>query len=261
MTYRTGIVVAVHPDDYSVDLVMADDGSRLVGVQVMTPNGGTRSGMVDLPSVPDKPNKWDITQRTGQDMKAVVGFVGRNPVVTGFLYPQVNQMLLKDGKTMRYRHQSDVEMVIDGDGNIQVTHPSGTFFRIGENPDMDDMGGKFADSSKSDRNTGKQVSVRLGMAGGKAVLTISPSGAVALTTDDAINVDAKGAVTVKAAKATIDAAETKCTGNLTVDGKLTFKGGMAGSGGAGGATVVIDGSMHATGDMTNDGANSNHHSH
>jgi phage baseplate assembly protein gpV len=260
MTYRIGIVVAVHPEDHSVDLVMADDGSRLVGVQVMTPNGSTRSGMVDLPSVPDKPNKWDIAQRTGQDMKAIVGFVGRNPVVTGFLYPQVNQMLVKDGKTMRYRHQSDVEFSIDGDGNTQVTHPSGTYIRIGESPDKADMAGKFADGSKTDRNTGKQVSVRVGLAGGKAVITISPDGKISMTTESDFGVDAKGDVSLKAKSATIDAPETTCTGNLTVDGKLTFKGGMAGSGG-GANTATIDGSMHVTGDMTNDGQNSNHHVH
>lgn len=197
MSMRKGIVVAVHPEDHSVDLVMADDGSRLVGVQVQTSSGSARTGMVDLPEVPDSKDKWDITKRNGQDMHALVSFVGRNPVVTGFLYPQINQMLLKDGKTMRYRHQSDVQMAIDGDGNMQVTHPSGTYFRIGENPDADDMAGKFADGSAVDRNTGKKVSVRIYMAGGNAVMTISPEGEVTMTMEKTMDVHAKGAMTFK----------------------------------------------------------------
>ncbi len=197
MSMRQGYVVAVHPEDHSVDLVMVDDGSRLVGVQVATPNGSARSGTVDLPDVKQPGDKWDITKTNGQDMKALVSFVGRHPVVTGFLYPQINQMLLKDPKARRFRHQSDVETLIDGDGNIQVTHPSGTYIRIGENPDADSLGGKFADESAVDRNTSKQVSIRVGMAGGTAVLTISPTGAVSLTTKQTVDIDAEGAVTVK----------------------------------------------------------------
>lgn len=223
MTMRRGIVVAVHPEDHSVDLVMADDGSRLVGVQVMTPNGSTRSGTVDLPAMPEKKDKWDITQRTGQDMLATVGYIGRNPVVVGFLYPQVNQMTHKDPKLRIDRHQSDVTSMIDGDGNFQWTHPSGTYIRIGETPDAVDMTDKNADASaKVDRNTGRAVNVRIGLAGGTAVLTISPSGAVTLTTQSTVSVDAQGAATVKAASVTLDTPETHITGNLTVDGGTTL---------------------------------------
>lgn len=198
MSLRAGIVVAVHADDHSVDLVMADDGSRLSGVQVFTPNGSARSGNVDLPYVPERSgDKWDITKMSGQDMKAIVGFIGRNPVVLGFLYPQINQMLLNDGRIKRYRHPSDVELTIDGDGNTQLAHPSGTYIRIGEVPDFDDVASKAADSSATDRNKDKKVSVRIGMAGGSAKLTISPGGEITVETESDVMVDAKGAVTVK----------------------------------------------------------------
>lgn len=93
MALRRGIVVAVHPADHSVDLVMSDNGARLIGVQVMTSNGSTRSGSVDLPDVIEKTNKWDVSKPTGQDMIAMVDTMRGQPVVTGFLYPQVNQML------------------------------------------------------------------------------------------------------------------------------------------------------------------------
>lgn len=44
---RLGRVVAIHPEDNSVDIVMTDDGARLVGVQALSHAAGTRSGLVD----------------------------------------------------------------------------------------------------------------------------------------------------------------------------------------------------------------------
>lgn len=177
MNLRRGIVVATHPEDHSVDLVMSDDGSRLVGVQVLTPSGSTRTGTVDLPAVPQKADKWDITQQTDQEMIAMVGYMGANPVVVGFLYPQVNQILSNDPKRRISRHQSDVQWSIDGDGNIQLDHPSGTYIRIGESPDREETAGANADGNAAfDRNTGRQVNIRIGMAGGSFDLTITPSG-------------------------------------------------------------------------------------
>lgn len=199
MTMRKGIVVAVHPEDYSVDLVMADDGSRLVGVQVMTTNGSTRSGAVDLPAIPERADKWDITQRTGQDMHAIVGYVGRNPVVTGFLYPQVNQMTHGDPKLRLERHQSDVTKTIDGDGNIQITHPSGTYFRVGEEPDSVDLTGRNTDTNLAvDRNTGRRVFIRIGMADNVLELTMHPTGQVDLKCDENINIKSQMNIRVQA---------------------------------------------------------------
>jgi hypothetical protein len=269
MSFRKGIVVEVHPEDHSVDLVMADDGTRLVGVQVITPNGSTRTGTVDLPAIPKRANKWDVSQPTGQDMHAIVGYVGRNPVVTGFIFPQVNQMLSKDGQLRLMRHQSDVMTTIDGDGNIQLAHPSGLFLRIGADPELQDFTGKNADAnSKADRNTGTTPYVRLAMAGGKAVLTIAPDGAVSLTTETTVDVQAKGNVavttqadalvqaagtaTVKALAITLDG-DTTVTKSLTVEGVLTYQGGMQGSGGSG-ATAVLNGNLQVTGNVAAGGS-------
>lgn len=217
MNLRQAIIVEVHPTDHSVDLVMLDDGTRHLGVQVATPSGSARTGVVDLPQVPQRDNKWDITQRTGQDMQALVAFVGRNPVVVGMLYPQVNQMLLKDGKARRYRHQSDVETLIDGDGNMQVTHPSGTYIRIGETTVADTLDNKHADSSATDRNQSKQVNIHIGMAGGVLELTMSPSGAVSLRCNQGVSIEAGQDSTIKAPNLMLDA-------NVTITQKLTVNG-------------------------------------
>ena len=210
MNLRQAIIVDTHPEDHSVDLVMLDDGTRHIGVQVSSMGGSARSGVVDLPAVPPSDDKWDITKRNGQDMQALVAFVGRNPVVVGMLYPQVNQMLLKDPKARRFRHQSDVETLIDGDGNMQVMHPSGTYIRIGEAIDADTLDGKYADKSATDRNTGRAVNIHIGMAGGALELTMSPSGGVSLRCNQGVD--------IKAQSVTLDTPITTLTGKLVVQG-------------------------------------------
>lgn len=197
---RKGIVVATHPEDPSVDIVMVDDGSRLTGVQLMAPMGASaRTGSIDLPEVPEKKDKWDITKETGQDMIAIVDYVGRTPVVTGFMFPQISQMTFKDPKMRFNRHQSDVMSYIDGDGNMGIMHPGGAFIQIGEKPEKPELASKNADASlKPDRNTGKKVFLRVALAGNVAELTMTPDGTCTLKLEKDFEVEAKGNITMKA---------------------------------------------------------------
>ena len=65
-----------------------------------------------------------------------------------------------------------------------------------------------------------------------------------------VTIDTPGEVLVKAgSKVTIDSPETETTGNLLVQGSLTYMGGMTGSGGAGGATAIINGTLKTTDDV------------
>ena len=206
MSMNKGIVVATHPDDHSVDIVLAD-GRRLVGVQVATPNGSTRTGTFDMPAVPPKGDKWDITQLTGQDQVALVSWVDGIPVCTGFLFPQINQMTFDDPKLRLERHQSDVVSSIDGAGNIQVDHPCGTYFRVGMEPDQVPIAGTDTDGKLAiDRNTGNRVHVRIGFAGNVLELTMTPHGEVMLECDKSVhfrtkenfNIEAEGDFNFKA---------------------------------------------------------------
>lgn len=223
---KRGIVVATHPGDHSVDVVLSD-GRRLAGVQVLTPNGSARSGTFDMPAMPEREGdaKWDVSQPHGQDQIALVEFVGEAPVVVGFLYPQVSQMTFDDPKLRVSRHQSDVMTSIDGDGNIQLDHPSGTYIRIGEAPDRVDMAGKNTDGSlASDRNTGRKVNIRIGLAGGVLELTMTPTGGVSLKCAQGVSIEAGEAVTVKAPSVTLDTPQTHITGDVTVDGDVVASG-------------------------------------
>lgn len=221
MALRRGIVVATHPEDHSVDLVMSDNGARLVGVQVQTPNGSTRSGSVDLPDVPEKPNKWDVSKETGQDMIATVDTLNGQPIVTGFLYPQINQMLSKDPRALVGRHQSDVTWNIDRQGNAQIVHPSGAYIRIGETPDLVPTDGANADgNSKIDRNVGRKVHVRIGLAGQVVVLTMSPEGNVTLKMEQNLDIECVAATVKASANILFDTPKAHFTGEVTSDGDM-----------------------------------------
>ena len=204
MTLRIGRVVDVHPEDNSVDLVMIDDGSRVAGVQILSPTATGNTGTHDLPSV-GRPggDKWNIATPTDRDMIAVVGSVGRQAVVLGFLFPQVCQMLFKDANRRVTRHASDVYTTVDGDGNTEVYHPSGTYLRIGTNPEHEDLTGKDFDGRwKITKNTDKAVSVRLRVANAgavKATLTIDPDGNVSLQHTGNLSINAGGTMSLTSA--------------------------------------------------------------
>lgn len=71
-----------------------------------------------------------------------------------------------------------------------------------------------------------------------ALVATLPAGGSAVLT-------APASVIVKSQAITFDAPETTCTGNLTVQKKLTYQGGMAGSGGDGGVSANLDGDIKA----------------
>lgn len=249
---RWGRVAAVHPEDYSLDLVMTDDGSHLAGVQVLTPFASSNTGCADLPS-PSVGDQWSLTESRSLDVLAGVAFFERYPVVIGFRFPQVSQMLFADLERRINRHASDVYSTIDADGNVEFYHPSGTYFRIGESPSHEDLTGKDFDGRwKIDKNTGKSVHVHLSVASaGSEVasididpggnVTLTHSGNLAVNTTGTADVTVTGNATVKSPAVKIDAPETTCTGNLTVNGGLNVQGG--GSGG----TSKINGTMQITG--------------
>jgi len=118
-----------------------------------------------------------------------VGHFGTHPVVIGFLYPQVSQMTFDDPKRRFSRHQSDVYSTIDGDGNMELYHPSGTYVRIAESPEHEDLFSKNTDENLDiDRNTSRRVHFHLEMAGNTASVDISPDGKVVVRANQNVEV-------------------------------------------------------------------------
>lgn len=258
MGLRKGIVVDVHPADHSVDVVLVDNYARLVGVQVQVHTASSRSGSIELPDVEVRKDKWNIAERTGQEVMALVDFVGRVPIVTGFLYPQISQMTHKDGKLKYHRHTSDVQTYTDGEGNMGLIHPCGAHIVIGKDANPKDFtGANFDKNAAIDRNKGNNVLIKVELSGKAVVLTMKPDGTVTLECDKltvdattSINMNTKNA-TIKASDSIVlDTPQTHITGQLTVDKATTMK-----------ADVGVTGTVTASVDVNGGGTSLHTHTH
>jgi len=266
---RWGRVAAIHPEDYSVDLVMTDNGERMAGVQVLAPSASTNNGRNDLPkpALPKSGDPWDLRETTDRDVLAGVATFGMYSVVLGFRFPQVCEMLFADLERAVNRHSSDFYTSIDAQGNFEAYHPSGTYFRIGTSPAHEDLTGKDFDKRwaiKNNTGTAPHVHLTVANAGSPvASVDVDPSGNVTLqnngnlsaTVGGNVEGDVTGTVTLNAP------AGTTINGPLTVNGLLTYTQGMHGSGGSG-ATATITGNITVTsGEVTVDGIGVKSHHH
>lgn len=190
MTNGLARVVAAHPESHTVDVTMMDSGLRLPGVKVMCPMAGTNIGWNDLPQ-PDVTTPTDryATGATGtRDILAGVLFFGAVPVVVGFLFPEVSQLMFADPGRFVYRHGSDVYVTIDARGNTELAHPSGAYVRIGTTTAHEDLTGRDVDKAwKIARNTGQSVHVHL--AAGGCALDLAPDGNLTITCSGNVDIN------------------------------------------------------------------------
>lgn len=228
MKVGLGVVTEVHPEDHSVDVVMVEDQARLSGVIVLGEMLTSRSGHNDLHETGTSKDgqKWSSSaSRSDQDQVAVVIYGDQlPPLVFGFLPQQVSQLLFKRANFRVDRHPSDVYSTIDAAGNIELSHPSGTYFRIAENPDHEDLTGQDYDGKwKVDRNTSRAPWAALDVlnAGSRvARFRIDPSGNILLDHIGNLTTHTGGNATV-----TVDGnAALHVTGNFsaTVGGTTTW---------------------------------------
>jgi hypothetical protein len=223
-TLRLGRVTAVHPEDNSVDLVMLADWSRIVGAQVISGAASTNTGLVDLVvPTPVSGDKWDFREVTDRDVIAIVGMFGVMPVVLGFLFPQVNEMLFAEPNRRIMRHASDVYTSIDGDGNFELAHPSGAFVRLATTPDHEDLTGKDFDGRwKITKNLARELYLTVQV--GTTTIKVNPGGDIAIHHDGNLTLTTGGDVT---ATVTGDITATAATASLTTTGDTTLNAGGA----------------------------------
>lgn len=250
MMLRLARVAAVHPEDHSVDLVMVDDGSRYAAAQVCAIGASTNTGRSDLPQVTATAEKWSLAERTDRDMRAVVGFLGPNsPIVVGFLFPQVNGVLFADANRRVDRHASDWYTSVDGQGNFEASHPSGTYLRIGTSPDHENLAGKDFDGNWAiTKNTGAAVHLQVTVANAgavKAKLHIDPSGNLTIENEGNTVVHTKGTATIQ-----VDGAMTSSAASWTHTGPMTLNGSVAITGASLTHNGVNVGSTHRHGGVT-----------
>lgn len=254
-SFRLAQVTRIRPGGHAVDLVFVDDGYRVAGVQVISSAASSNTGLNDLPET-----------ETGRELIAVVIFMAGMPLVIGFLFPQISEMLFSDPGRKITRHSSDVYSSIDRDGNAEWYHPSGTYIRIGTTPAHEDLTGKDFDQKwRTRRNTDKAVHFHLEIQNGgvsKGVIDIDPNGNGTLTLKGDLSVDVSGNLNATiGGNATVNvtgavagyAASWSFTGPATFNQAVTVKGLLAGQAGlaiSGGSGASITGSLSATGDVT-----------
>jgi len=202
-------VVAIHPEDHSIDCIITRTGQRCVGVQVVAQGASTTTGTSNLPPVdaPAGEARWNIPARGRNDAVALLAPTGgRNWVCVGFLFPQVNAVLNAEPGRQVTRHSSGAWSMIAPDGTMTLGHPSGAVVVLGPNltptnPVGGDVDGQW-------RHDGPAASAQVG-------LNVSlPSGA-------SITIGTDGKLTVKAiGEATFDVPVARFTGMIEAAGDV-----------------------------------------
>lgn len=220
-------VVAIHPEDHSCDVRLLRDGSSLKGLQILSQSASTNTGLNDLPT-PATPPNGDWTQRTGRDLIAIVDWCDDIPYIEGFLFPQICQMTFKEANRKVDRHASDFYHTIDGAGNAEWFHPSGTYLRMGTTPAHDDLTGKDFDKKWAIKNnTGSAPHVQLVVANAGAVkctINIDPTGNLTVTSaEGSASLVFPGGTTFDTPLATFTG-DVHILGNEKVDGNIKADG-------------------------------------
>ena len=190
MSKRLVRITAVHPEAHAVDCIEIETGTPVPGAVVVTSAVTGNTGLADLAAPGLDRNVFGLLE-----------VVGGLPLITGFLPPRVSQMLFDELERRVDRHASDVYSTIDADGNLEVCHPSGTYYRIAVTPGHEDLTGQNHDQNWSiDRNVDKSVHVQLQVAnqanGVVATFSIAPDGQVTMDTRGSMSIHADGAVTI-----------------------------------------------------------------
>jgi hypothetical protein len=233
---RWAKVVAIYQEAHAADVVYLDNGQVQPRVTVLCGMVSTDSGSIDLhtPGPPkDATKPYDVQDTSSMNIRAAVIKIGGIPAIIGFKPPELGQMTFKRKNFRLNRHPSDVYTSIDDNGNVEVFHPSGTYFRIAVAGAHEDLTGQDFDKRfKIARNTDKLVHVVLSVQNGgveKARVDISPTGDITATGQGNLSAtmqgtfhgESVGAMSFKAPSMLFDTATAHFTGNVNVDQTVT----------------------------------------
>lgn len=150
-----GKIIKVYPEANMADVVLLN-GDLLPQVQIMSSSASSRTGVVDIPvpdyqkSVSEDPIKLQLPCNSNEsDVFAVVAFLESNPnkpIILGYLFPEECEVLCgtkqegnSDGSMYLWKHRSNVYTRVGDDGDIEISHPSGTLIKIGKNTERSEI--------------------------------------------------------------------------------------------------------------------------
>ncbi|MGF6641774.1 hypothetical protein [Paraburkholderia sp. MM6662-R1] len=264
-----GAVVATYPEGQSVDVLLRD-GSRLANVQVMVWTGSDKTGTVDLPDIggPIDDSRWSLSAPMERYVRGIVASLQGVPVCIGFLLPQVTQVTFKRKNFRVKRHASDVYSTIDGAGNMEVYHPSGTYWRVGTSPAHEVLDGQDFDKRwKISNNTGAAPHVHLTVANAGspvASIDIDPGGNIAVQANGNLSANVGGnlAATVGGTTSVNSSGDMTLTApNITMNAAVLINGSLAQGTGASGGTATMQGPVTVVNDLTAAGTSVHGHKH
>lgn len=217
-----GRVIKVHQRDNSLDIQLSCDDSVLTGVPLIGPMMTSSSGLVDMHH--PEGNTQDGPGSKTRDCCVIVARTNGGFIALGFLSLQVNQMAFNRKNFKVSRHASDVYNTIDDSGNIELSHPSGTFVRVATSPAHENLDGQDADGLWSaNRNKSAKVWLSVVVANDSGVMAdikIDPSGNVTLLNKGDLTITTKGDAILTAKSVTIN-------GKTTINGVTTINGATA----------------------------------
>lgn len=217
---RLARVIAVHPASRTVDLAFLDNGERVGKVPIASEHVGSDGGSWNVPDVP-KPTQEsspDALVNVGRNLVVKVDYIGREPIVQGFVTPATGQMTFGEQNRYVFRHASGACVTIAPDGSVQVGHPAGAFVRIGTGAALEDLGGVSAGGNWSIPSGAPPATITVATAG--TTLTINPNGPVEVVT--------AGEVHWTCSK-TVHNGDFQLNGKLDATGEVTGKAGTSAS--------------------------------
>ena len=235
-------VTRIHPESHSCDVTLMATMRPLAGVHILSGMNGTDFGYnnrVD-PAFQD----LDIYKQKNTEVRDCYGIVvfldDKTPVIIGFNYPEISQMLFDRHNFKIDRHGSDVYETINGEADAELYHPSGSYVRFAQTLDHEDLTHKDYDKLwEIDNNTDKVPGYKViikhrdkqGRTSVDGYIEIEPStGYIKVWSKTEVDVTAPvikltGATQVEVTSADIDLdGPVDIEGNVTIHGDLTVVG-------------------------------------
>lgn len=193
-TTRLARVTRVWPEGRKIDCIYLDTGDYGRGVLVASPYAGSDFGLAGIPSPEEEGDDENMSNDPDRrTIVAVVQCLHGMSIATGFVFPHESEMTFdKEEHKNRLieRHPSDFYRTINDNGDMDMVHPSGAHFRIGNGSEPDELEGKdFFKRWKIKRNKSRKATVSLKAE--DSLLKMSPGGLTDLKTKE-MTTDASG---------------------------------------------------------------------